>query len=100
MKVESLSPGRLASIRGACPSREGARAPRRRVTAPARAAVFCAAVWKDIVGLILVLVALLGLGLGVREVTLRDYVAAGLLLLAGVSTLRAGVGLLRPSIGE
>jgi hypothetical protein len=57
-------------------------------------------VWKDIVGLILVLVALLGLGLGVREVTLRDYVAAGLLLLAGVSTLRAGVGLLRPSIGE
>ncbi|MFN7698742.1 MAG: hypothetical protein ACK6CU_09780 [Deltaproteobacteria bacterium] len=56
--------------------------------------------WKDIVGLILVLVALLGLGLGVREVTLRDYVAAGLLLLAGVSTLRAGVGLLRPSIGE
>jgi hypothetical protein len=56
--------------------------------------------WKDVVGLVLVVLALLGLGLGVREVTVRDYVAAALLLLAGVSTLRAGVGLLRPSVGE
>ena len=64
------------------------------------AAVSFAAVWKDLVGLILVVVALLGLGLGVREVTLRDYVAAALLLLAGVSTLWAGVDLLRPTIGE
>jgi hypothetical protein len=56
--------------------------------------------WKDVVGLVLVVLALLGLGLGVREVTVRDYVAAALLLLAGVSTLRAGVGLLRPTVGE
>lgn len=56
--------------------------------------------WKDVVGLVLVVLALVGLGFGVREVTVRDYVAAALLLLAGVSTLRAGVGLLRPTVGE
>jgi hypothetical protein len=56
--------------------------------------------WKDVVGLVLVVLALLGLGLGVREVTVRDYVAAALLLLTGVSTLWAGVGLLRPTVGE
>ena len=56
--------------------------------------------WKDVVGLLLVLLALLGLGFGVREVTVRDHVSAALLLFAGVSTLRAGVGLLRPTVGE
>ncbi|MBX7195924.1 MAG: hypothetical protein K1X94_27970 [Sandaracinaceae bacterium] len=56
--------------------------------------------WKDVVGLVLVLLALIGLGYGVREVTVRDYVAAGLMLFAGVATLRAGVGLLRPTVGE
>lgn len=56
--------------------------------------------WKDAVGLLLVTLALVGLGFGVRAVTVRDYVAAALLLLAGASTLRAGVGLLRPTVGE
>ncbi len=56
--------------------------------------------WKDVVGLALVVLALVGLGFGVREVTVRDYVAAGLLLVAGVFVLRAGVGLLRPTVGE
>jgi len=56
--------------------------------------------WKDVVGLLLVLGALSGLGYGVAEVSARDYVAAALLFLAGVSTLRAGVGLLRPTVGE
>jgi hypothetical protein len=56
--------------------------------------------WKDVVGLVLVVLALVGLGFGVREVTVRDYVAAALLLIAGASVLRAGVGLLRPTVGE
>lgn len=56
--------------------------------------------WKDVVGLLLVLGALFGLGYGVLEVSARDYIAAALLFLAGVSTLRAGVGLLRPTVGE
>ncbi len=56
--------------------------------------------WKDVVGFLLVLGALPGLGYGVVEVSARDYVAAALLLLAGVATLRAGVGLLRPTVGE
>ncbi|MBN8615811.1 MAG: hypothetical protein J0L92_34780 [Deltaproteobacteria bacterium] len=56
--------------------------------------------WKDVVGLVLVVLALVGLGFGVREVTVRDYVAAALLLVAGASVLWAGVGLLRPTVGE
>lgn len=56
--------------------------------------------WKDVVGVVLVALALLGLGMGVREVALRDYVASGLLLLAGLATLRMGVELLRPTVGE
>ena len=56
--------------------------------------------WKDVLGLLLVAGALGGLGFGVAQVSARDYVAAALLLFAGVSTLRAGVGLLRPTVGE
>lgn len=56
--------------------------------------------WKDVVGLVLVVLALVGLGFGVREVTVRDYVAAVLLLVAGASVLRVGVDLLRPTVGE
>lgn len=56
--------------------------------------------WKDVVGILLVVLALGGLGYGVLQVSARDYVAAALLLLAGASTMRAGVGLLRPTVGE
>jgi hypothetical protein len=56
--------------------------------------------WKDVVGFVLVVAALGGLGYGVSQIGARDYVAAALLLLAGASTLRAGVGLLRPTVGE
>ncbi len=56
--------------------------------------------WKDVLGILLVILALGGLGYGVFQVSARDYVAAALLLLAGASTMRAGVGLLRPTVGE
>jgi hypothetical protein len=56
--------------------------------------------WKDVVGFVLVIAALGGLGYGVSQISARDYVAAALLLIAGASTLRAGVGLLRPTVGE
>jgi hypothetical protein len=56
--------------------------------------------WKDVVGILLVAVALGGLGYGVLQVSARDYVAAALVLLAAASTMRAGVGLLRPTVGE
>lgn len=56
--------------------------------------------WKDVVGFVLVIAALVGLGYGISQVSARDYVAAALLLLAGASMLRAGVGLLRPTVGE
>jgi hypothetical protein len=55
---------------------------------------------KDLLGLLIVLGAALGLGYGVSEVAARDYVAAALLLVAGSTTMRAGVQLLRPTVGE
>ncbi len=56
--------------------------------------------WKDIVGLVLVVASLVGLGVGVYEVAMRDYVGAALVLFAGVATLRGSVDLLRPTVGE
>lgn len=44
--------------------------------------------------------ALVGLGGGVIELRGHDYLAAALLLGAGLAVLRAGVELLRPSVGE
>lgn len=55
---------------------------------------------KDILGILIVIGAALGLGYGVSEIAARDYVAAGLLLIAGSSMMRAGVQLLRPTVGE
>ena len=55
---------------------------------------------RDGAGLLLVLVALGALYLGVTELRDGDYLAATLVLLSGFGVLRAGVELLRPSIGE
>lgn len=57
-------------------------------------------VWKDILGLVLVVLAFVGLGVGIYEVTAREYVGALLALGAGVATLRGGVDVLRPTVGE
>lgn len=55
---------------------------------------------KDIFGLLIVVVAVLILAYGVSQVASRDYVAAALLFVAGSTSLRAGVQLLRPTVGE
>lgn len=56
--------------------------------------------WKDALGLFLVAASLGGLALGVASVGGRDYVGAALLLAAGVASLQAATGLLRPTVGE
>lgn len=55
---------------------------------------------KDIFGMLIVLGAALMLAYGVSQVASRDYVAAALLFVAGSTTMRAGVQLLRPTVGE
>jgi hypothetical protein len=51
-------------------------------------------------GTVLVLAALAVLFYGVVQLRSRDYLACIILVLAGLSLMRAGVELLRPSIGE
>lgn len=51
-------------------------------------------------GLLLVVLAFAALFTGVVELTAHDYLAAALLLFTGVAVLRAGVDLLRPTVGE
>jgi hypothetical protein len=51
-------------------------------------------------GTVLVLAALAALFYGVVQLRGRDYLACIILVLAGLSLMRAGVELLRPSIGE
>jgi hypothetical protein len=55
---------------------------------------------RDGSGLVLVIVALAALFWGVVELGGHDYLAAMLLLLTGLAVLRAGVELLRPTVGE
>jgi hypothetical protein len=55
---------------------------------------------RDASGAVLVLAALAVLVLAVADLRLHDYLAAILLVIAGLSLLRAGVELLRPSVGE
>ena len=55
---------------------------------------------RDGSGLVLVIVALAALFWGVVELGAHDYLAAILLLLTGLAVLRAGVELLRPTVGE
>ncbi|MGF1468787.1 MAG: hypothetical protein ACFCGT_21885 [Sandaracinaceae bacterium] len=56
--------------------------------------------FREGAGVLLVAVAMGGLFYGVVELRGHDYLAAALLLLAGLSVLRAGVELLRPTVGE
>ena len=51
-------------------------------------------------GALLVLASLATLFYAVMELGAHDYVAAGMLTFAGIALLRAGVELLRPSVGE
>ncbi len=51
-------------------------------------------------GTVLLLAALAALFHGVRLLHGRDYLACIILVFTGISLLRAGVELLRPSVGE
>ena len=55
---------------------------------------------RDGSGVLLVLAALAVLVLAVTDLRGHDYLAAILLVVTGLSLLRAGVELLRPSVGE
>lgn len=55
---------------------------------------------RDGTGLVLVVAALAALFSGVVSLRDHDYLASMLLLLTGLAVLRAGVELLRPSVGE
>lgn len=59
-----------------------------------------ARVIRDGSGLVFALLALAALGAGVVELRDHDYLAAALLLVTGISVLRAAVELLRPTVGE
>lgn len=51
-------------------------------------------------GALLLLAALVVLFQGVTQLRARDYLACVILVLTGLSLMRAGVELLRPSTGE
>jgi hypothetical protein len=51
-------------------------------------------------GALLLASALLIMGLGVRHLRDQEFVGAVLLMLSGLTLVRAGVELLRPSMGE
>lgn len=55
---------------------------------------------RDGSGFLFVIVALAALLFGIAELRDHDYLAALLLLLTGLGVLRAGVELLRPTVGE
>ena len=55
---------------------------------------------RDGTGALLVLSALVTLSLGIVELRGHDYVAALLLSVTGIALVRAGVELLRPTVGE
>lgn len=51
-------------------------------------------------GLVLILAALATLFVAVNELRERDYLACIILTFTGLSLMRAGADLLRPSVGE
>ena len=55
---------------------------------------------RDASGALLVLAALAVLVLAVGDLRGHDYLAAILLVITGLALMRAGVELLRPSVGE
>ena len=55
---------------------------------------------RDGSGVLLLLSALVALAIALGQIQAHDYVAAILLVVVGLSLLRAGVELLRPGMGE
>jgi hypothetical protein len=55
---------------------------------------------REVTGVVLVLVALVTLFIGVSELRAHDYLACMILTFTGLSLMRAGAELLRPSVGE
>ena len=55
---------------------------------------------RDGTGLLLTVTALGSLFYGVVQLREHDYIASALLLTTGLAVLRAGVELLRPTVGE
>ncbi|MDD9936933.1 MAG: hypothetical protein OXT09_25195 [Myxococcales bacterium] len=55
---------------------------------------------REVTGAVLVSAALFVLFYGVTELRARDYVACIILVLTGLSLMRAGVELLRPFLGD
>jgi hypothetical protein len=55
---------------------------------------------RDGSGVALLLCALASLFYGVMQLRQRDYLACVILTVTGLSLMRAGVELLRPSVGE
>ena len=51
-------------------------------------------------GVVLVVAALVTLFIGVTELRAHDYLACIILTFTGLSLMRAGAELLRPSVGE
>ena len=57
-------------------------------------------VLRESAGAILILAALAVLGIAIRHLGDQEYVCAVLLVSSGLALVRAGVELLRPSMGE
>ena len=55
---------------------------------------------REVTGVVLVLAALATLFIGVTELRTHDYLACIILIFTGLSLMRAGAELLRPSVGE
>jgi hypothetical protein len=55
---------------------------------------------REVTGVVLVLSALVTLFIGVTELRGHDYLACIILTFTGLSLMRAGAELLRPSVGE
>ncbi len=55
---------------------------------------------RDVIGVVLVLAALVTLFIGVTQLRAHDYLACIILTFTGLSLMRAGAELLRPSVGE
>ena len=55
---------------------------------------------RDGAGLLLTLGALAALFWGIVQLSEHDYLASVLVLITGLAVLRAGVELLRPTVGE
>jgi hypothetical protein len=55
---------------------------------------------RELIGALLVCTALGVLFYGVTELRARDYLACIILVLTGLSLMRAGIELLKPTLGE